>query len=203
MEHTSCKLAVARSFTYNGSSERVTRYDWVRVPTNTSSNISIHRHQNSGHSGSGAPAAASLHDNEVVVPDYPSCESFDFKKTGNTGTQTAGVFGIWDIVTRFGKCPGIGAAASYQTYYFHVPAHWSQGYAATRSAGALASAFYDLNKWFERQPCNQAMFGQLAIKMDEYIKEAFREIGGQANRSAPLGWSGTVRTYVEDFDGTD
>lgn len=45
--------------------------------------------------------------------------------------------------------------------------------------------------------------GVLAYKMDEFIKESFVEIGGQATRSAPLGWSGVVRQYIEDWTGTD
>lgn len=104
---------------------------------------------------------------------------------------------------KWDKCPGIGIAASYQTYYFHLPSHWNSLYAAERSADALAGAFFDLQKWFQKQPCNQINTGVLALKMDEFIKENFAEIGGQATRNAPLGWSGTARLYKEDWAGTD
>lgn len=133
----------------------------------------------------------------------PSCESFDFYKVGGTGVQVAGVNGIWDVVTKWDRCPGIGVAASYQTYYFHLPARWSSSYAAEKSADALAGAFFDLQKWFQKQPCSKTMTGVLAIKMDEFIKENFKEIGGQATRNAPLGWAGKSRAYKEDWTGTD
>ena len=45
--------------------------------------------------------------------------------------------------------------------------------------------------------------GVLALKMDEFIKENFQEIGGQATRNAPLGWLGIPRQYKEDWSGTD
>ncbi|THV61499.1 hypothetical protein EZV76_04000 [Flagellimonas alvinocaridis] len=133
----------------------------------------------------------------------PSCGSFDFYKVGTTGVQVAAVNGIWDIVTKFDRCPGIGVAASYQTYYFHLPGHLNSAYASEMAANALGGAFYDLQKWFQKQPCSQMSTGVLAIKMDEFIKENFTEIGGQATRNAPLGWSGTARVYKEDWTGTD
>lgn len=133
----------------------------------------------------------------------PSCESFDYYKVGNTGTQVAGVDGIWDVVTKWDRCPGIGVAASYQTYYFQVPARWNTAYAAEKSADALANAFFDLQEWFKKQKCGQIMTGVLAAKMDEFIKENFKEIGGQATRNAPLGWRGVSREYKEDWTGTD
>lgn len=139
---------------------------------------------------------------EDAIED-PSCESFDYYKVGNTGVQVAGVNGVWDVVTKWGKCPGIGVAASYQTYYFHLPAYWNPNYAAERSADALAGAFFDLQKWFQKQPCSQINTGVLALKMDQFIKENFQEIGGQATRNAPLGWLGTPRQYKEDWSGTD
>jgi len=141
--------------------------------------------------------------NEEDATEDPSCESFDYYKVGNTGVQVAGVNGVWDVVTKWGKCPGISVAASYQTYYFHLPAYWNPNYAAERSADALAGAFFDLQKWFQKQPCSQVNTGVLAIKMDQFIKENFQEIGGQATRNAPLGWLGTPRQYKEDWSGTD
>lgn len=83
----------------------------------------------------------------------PSCESFDFYNVGTTGVQVAAVNGIWDIVYRWDRCPGIGAAASYQIYYFHLPAHLNRYYAAEKAADALSNAFYDLQSWFRKQPC--------------------------------------------------
>jgi len=71
--------------------------------------------------------------NEEDETEDPSCESFDYYKVGNTGVQVPGVNGVWDVVTKWGKCPGIGVAASYQTYYFHLPAYWNPNYAAAFS----------------------------------------------------------------------
>ncbi len=141
-----------------------------------------------------------INEEDVVTP---SCESFDFYTVGGTGVQVAGVDGIWDVVTRWGRCPGIGVAASYQTYYFHLPSYLNSGLAAERSADALEGAFYDLQKWFERQPCSQMNTGVLAVKMDEFIKDNFEDIGGQATRNAPYGWNGTSRKYIEDWSGND
>lgn len=141
--------------------------------------------------------------NEEEKSADPSCESFNFYKVGSTGVQVAAVDGIWDVVTRWGRCPGIGVAASYQTYYFHLSSHLNQYLAAERAADALEGAFYDLQKWFERQPCNQMNTGVLARKMDDFIKENFKEIGGQATRNAPLGWNGKSEKYKEDWMGTD
>ncbi|MDC6366454.1 MULTISPECIES: hypothetical protein [Flavobacteriaceae] len=141
--------------------------------------------------------------NEIKVFADPSCESFRFYKVGNTGVQVAAVDGIWDVVTKLDRCPGLGVAASYQTYYFHVPARWNSFYASERAADALAGAFFDLQKWFRKQSCGQINTGVLAIKMDEFIKENFKKIGGQATRNAPLGWSGSPRPYKEDWMGTD
>lgn len=138
-----------------------------------------------------------------IKKDDPSCESFVYYPVGNTGVQVAGVDGIWDVVTKWGRCPGIGAAISYRTYYFHLPSHWSSGYAANKSAAALESAFYDLQTWFRKQKCKQTMVNALAIKMDEFIRAEFKKIGGQANRHAPLGWTGEVVPYKEDWDGND
>ncbi|MBW8245239.1 hypothetical protein K1F50_20725 [Muricauda oceani] len=84
-----------------------------------------------------------------------------------------------------------------------MPAYWNPNYAAERSADALAGAFFDLQKWFQKQPCSQINTGVLALKMDQFIKENFQEIGGQATRNAPLGWLGTPRQYKEDWSGTD
>ncbi|WP_272652895.1 MULTISPECIES: hypothetical protein [Maribacter] len=133
----------------------------------------------------------------------PSCESFDFYNVGTTGVQVPAINGIWDDVTKWGKFPGIGVAASYQTYYFHLPSYINKNLAAERSADALANAFFDMETWFRKQPCGQITTGVLAYKMDEFIKENFNEIGGQATRSAPLGWSGVVRQYIEDWSGMD
>jgi hypothetical protein len=141
--------------------------------------------------------------NETMKEERPSCESFEYTKLGNTGRQWAAVNGIWDVVTKWGKCPGIGVAASYQTYYFSLPSHYSPTKAARLSADALESAFYDMQTWFRKQKCKQIMTGVLAQKMDEYIKEAFSEINGRALRSAPLGWNGKPTKYKEDWTGSD
>ncbi len=145
---------------------------------------------------------------EVVFPindeeNRPSCESFDFYAVGGTGVQVAAVNGIWDVVTKWGRCPGIGVAAAYQTYYFHLPSYINSGLAAEMSAAALDGAFYDLQKWFRSQSCGQMNTGVLAIKLNEFIKDNFEEIGGQATRNAPLGWVGVARPYIEDWDGSD
>ncbi|WP_350293787.1 hypothetical protein [uncultured Croceitalea sp.] len=100
-------------------------------------------------------------------------------------------------------CPGTGIAAAYQNYYFHLPAHWNSNFAAEKSADALAGAFFDLQKWFRTKTCGHLDQTALAFKLDEFIKDNFKEIGGQATRSAPLGWSGTVRAYKEDWMGSD
>ncbi|TVZ16481.1 hypothetical protein [Maribacter sp. MAR_2009_72] len=142
------------------------------------------------------------YENEIVILD-PSCESFDFYNVGTTGVQVAAVNGIWDVVTKWGKCPGIGVAASYQTYYFHLPSYRNSSLAAEQSADALANAFFDLQSWFRKQPCSQINAGVLAYKMDEFIKESFEDIGGQATRSAPNGWKGVARPYREDYTDSD
>tara|TARA_R110002020_G_scaffold226558_1_gene436940 strand:- start:27 stop:1223 length:1197 start_codon:yes stop_codon:yes gene_type:complete len=181
---------------YNGGGWEYVEYgDQEYLPI---TNNSFHRHN-----WSNGVSSTRITHYEETLSEYPSCESFDYYKVGNTGVQVAGVNGIWDVVTKWGRCPGIGVAASYQTYYFQVPAWWNAGLAAEKSASALSGAFYDLQKWFEKQPCSQVMTGVLAVKMDEFIKENFREIGGQATRTAPLGWQGTVQEYIEDWRRMD
>ena len=130
-------------------------------------------------SGGIAAKATDCPDAQLVIPvnenlpEYPSCESFEYTNLGTTGTQVAGVNGIWDVVTKWDNCPGLGVAAAYQTYYFQLPSSYGPSLGARKSADALASAFYDLEQWFRRQGCSKIMTGALARKMDEYIKAEY------------------------------
>jgi len=197
-------------YEYAFSAHNSTQHEWAFIYTGGTHSTYGHEQGDVYHGHHAASSAPSNppdnHEEEYILyeePVDPSCESFDYYTVGNTGTQVAGVNGVWDVVTRWGRCPGIGVAASYQTYYFHLPSHWNRYYAAERSSDALAGAFFDLQKWFENQPCSQINTGVLALKMDEFIKYNFQEIGGQATRNAPLGWLGTPRQYKEDWSGTD
>lgn len=82
------------------------------------------------------------------------------------------------------------------TYYFSLPA-WKPR-AKRESAIALEKAFGRLQKYFEEKPCttvHQVTVGELALKLEEYIKLEFAKIGGQASKYPPLGWSGEVEEY--------
>ncbi len=142
---------------------------------------------------------------ELLIPvneedglGHTACRSFEYSELGNTGTIVAGVNGIWDVVTRLGRCPGIGLAKSYQTYYFGLPAH---RYSATGSRAkkassiALEKAFKSLQIWFGKQNCGKAMVNVLGQKMDQFIKAEFKKIGGQVTRTIPLGWDGEEQDY--------
>lgn len=155
-----------------------------------------------GDTGGGGSGNGNGESSEYEI-EYPSCESFEYKNNGTTGVQVAAVSGIWDVVTKNDRCPGIGVAASYQTYYFQLPSWNGESLGATKSADALASAFFDLEQWFRMQGCSQISTGVLAGKMDEFIKDEFNRIGGSATRNAPLGWDGPTVPYKENWTGRD
>ena len=137
--------------------------------------------------------------------DYPSCESFEYVRLGNTGIQVAAVDGIYEFVRKSGEngCSGIGFAISPQTYYFQIPSSYGTSLGARKSADALANAFYESENWYRtKSPCKSTI-GLLGTKMDEFIKAEFRKIGGTATKSAPSGWNGKSVQYKENWTGRD
>lgn len=134
---------------------------------------------------------------------HTACRSFEYTALGGTDTKVAAVSGISHPLARGGRCPGIGYVLPQAPYYFSLPIGTPRDRGS--STRALEKAFARLDTYFDGIACKpnaQVSAGELAMKLEKYIKEEFKKIGGQASKYPPLGYNGEIQEYETNIGMT-
>ncbi len=135
----------------------------------------------------------------------PSCESFKYYRVGTTNWQTAGVSGIHELFTIFNwDCIGMDWGIFTTPLYFQLPINSTfpegGGIVALESAVMLHEAFLAFDVWYKRNGCDSNHI-ILTQRLLDYIKNEFKDAGGDVTTTPPLGFTGKVHPYKISWIG--